>query len=361
MISCRPFVPIAAVLPLLVQMLVQPPARAERLEGAGGTFAAPLYQTLGAALQRRHPEELVIYHGTGSEEGDRQMRAGQIDMFGSEMPMAALDLRQGAESGRYLQLATTVGAMAVIYNLPERPGVPLRLTPDTVAAIFAGQIRDWSDRRLRQENGHVPLPKRPIMVIHRADGSGSTYVFSRFLTLAPSGVWRRGVGALIDWPRDSRGSYQTEGVAREVGRTPYSIGYVEYAQGLKLCGCQSARIQNASGRFVAPSVDSIKAAIPGDAALRAQPAGIFGPLSTSGSPAAYPIASFTYLVVAVDSLDPRVHRTKGRFLRFLLTSGQLLAPGHGFAPLPPAIVQRQLADVNRFFPDSSTSAKDDIR
>jgi phosphate transport system substrate-binding protein len=303
------------------------------LTGAGATFPYPLYSKWFDSYATSSGVK-INYQSIGSGGGIRQLSEQTVDFGASDAPMSDAELAK-AKGGAVLHFPTTIGAVVVIYNLPEVTA-PLKLTGEVVAAIFQGQITKWNDARIAALNSGVALPGSDILVVHRSDGSGTTYVFTDYLAnVSPAWATKPGKGKEVQWPT-GLGAKGNEGVAGQVKQTPGAIGYAElvYANQNKLA---TAMIQNANGEFVAPNIASVTAAAAGAAGKL--PANTDYRVSIVNAPGAgvYPISSFTWLLVYQKQADPAKGKKLTDFLRWALTDGQALAPPLDYSPLPEAM------------------------
>lgn len=307
------------------------PAQAQALRGAGSSFVAPAMERWAQAYQKQTPGVTIRYESIGSGEGIRVYRAGQVDFGATDAPLTS------AEGGRLsrptLQIPVIAGAVALSYNLPG-VGTGLRLSPEVIAGIFQGGITSWNDPRIARENPGRALPPLAITVCRRSDSSGTTYIFTDYLSSATR-VWRLGRGKVIAWRTGVPGK-GNGGVADAIQSTPGAIGYVEpsYAEKRKL---PSAAVKNRAGNYVLPSLPATIAAVNGAAVGR----GANGPLSLARSAdgSAYPICGFVYI------LAPRVSGTSpatAQFLRWILGPGQEIARTLNYAPLPKAVAAAYL-------------------
>ena len=305
-----------------------------RLQGAGATFPNPIYQKWFSEYNKAHANLKFDYQSIGSGGGIRQVSEGTVDFGGSDAPMKDEDLK--AAKGEILHIPTVLGADVITYNLPE-VSTELKLTPETIAGIFLGTIKKWNDLQITSSNPGVHLPASDITVIHRSDGSGTTFVFTDYLSkVSPEWKERVGAGTSVNWPVGN-GAKGNEGVMGQVKQTPNSIGYVEliYAEQNKL---PYASVRNLAGEFVRPALESITAAaasvagqIPGD--LRVS-------ITNASGASAYPISSFTYLLVYKEQQD----QTKGKalvdFLWWAIHDGEQMAKDLLYAPLPQEVVKK---------------------
>jgi phosphate transport system substrate-binding protein len=300
------------------------------LTGAGATFPYPLYSKWFSEYANRAGVR-INYQSIGSGGGIRQLSEGTVDFGASDGPMSDEELAK-AKGGPVLHIPTTLGADVVTYNLPGVTA-PLKLTPDVIAAIFMGRIKKWNDTRLASLNPGVTLPSQDILVVHRSDGSGTTYIFTDYLTAAvPAWKTAVGKGKEVKWPV-GLGAKGNEGVAGQVKQTPGTIGYIElaYANQNKL---PIAAIRNKAGQFITASVPAVTAAAA--AAAQALPANTDYRISIVDGPGpdAYPISSFTWILVYQHQKDPVKGKKLIDFLNWALTDGQALAPPLDYAPLP---------------------------
>ena len=308
----------------------------QNLTGAGATFPYPLYSKWFSDYAAKTGVQ-INYQSIGSGGGIRQISERTVDFGASDGPMSDDELSR-AKGGRILHFPTVGGAVAVTYNLPEVQA-PLRLEGRTIADVFLGRITRWNAPQIAALNPEVRLPATDILVVHRSDGSGTTYVFTDYLT-AVSRDWAAGPGRgkEVAWPT-GLGAKGNEGVAGQVKQTPGAIGYVElaYATQNRL---PAAAIKNAAGNFVQPSIESTRAAM-------ASVSGRLPPntdyrVSIVNAPGAdaYPIASFTWLLVYEQQTDPAKGRTLRDFLKWALTEGESQAAALEYAPLPQDMANR---------------------
>jgi phosphate transport system substrate-binding protein len=300
------------------------------LTGAGATFPYPMYSKWFAEYAKVTGVR-INYQSIGSGGGIRQLSEQTVDFGASDSPMSDEEMSK-AKGGPVVHIPTVLGADVVTYNLP---GVttPLRFTPEVIAAIFMGRIKKWNDSRLASLNTGVALPNQDILVVHRSDGSGTTYIFTDYLTTAVP-AWKASVGKgkEVKWPV-GLGGKGNEGVAGQVKQTPGSIGYVELAYA-KQNNLPVAAIRNKSGQFVAASVAAVTAAAAGAAA--ALPPNTDYRISIVDAPGAdsYPISSFTWILVYQKQQDPVKGKKLVDFLNWALTDGEKMAGPLDYAPLP---------------------------
>ncbi len=316
-------------------LLAAGPATAQDLNGAGAMFPYPIYSKWFAEYARQTGVR-INYQSIGSGGGIRQLTERTVDFGASDAPMS--DEEMAKLPAPVLHFPTVLGAVVLTYNLPGVTA-PLKLTGPVVADIFLGKITRWNDTRIASLNRGVKLPSSDILVIHRSDGSGTTYIFSDYLA-AVSPEWARGPGKgkELKWPT-GLGAKGNEGVAGQVKQLPGAIGYVELAYA-KQNHLPVAELKNAAGRFVAPTLASITAAAAGVAAKLPENTDYRISIVNAPGADAYPIASFTYLLVYRHQPDPVKGKKLVDFLRWYLREGEQSAAALDYAPLPPEIVAR---------------------
>jgi phosphate transport system substrate-binding protein len=310
-------------------------AGGQDLNGAGATFPYPIYSKWFSDYARETGVR-INYQSIGSGGGIRQLTEGTVDFGASAAPMTDAELAKVKTP--VLHFPTVLGAVVVTYNVPGVSGA-LELSGPVLADIFLGKITKWSDSRIAALNQGVKLPSSDILVVHRSDGSGTTYIFSDYLS-AVSPAWKSGPGKgkELAWPT-GLGAKGNEGVAGQVKQMPGAIGYVELAYA-KQNGLAFASIQNASGRFVAPTIESVTAAAAG--ATSSLPADTDYRISIVNAPGedAYPISSFTYLLIYANQRDAKKGKALVDFLNWYLAKGEQSAASLDYAPLPPSIVSQ---------------------
>jgi phosphate transport system substrate-binding protein len=306
---------------------------APTLTGAGSTFDAPFFSVAFTRYQQQHPGTTIGYSAVGSSAGIAAFSAGQVDFGASDVPMTARE-QAAAKGGPITQVPVALGGEGVVYNLSLPAGARLHLTGSVLAAIFLGQITRWNDPAITALNPGVSLPPARINVVHRSDGSGTTYIFSDYLSSAdPAWAAKVGTGKTLRWPT-GEGAEGNGGVAAAVNRTAFSIGYVEqaYSQGLLL---PYAAIRNQAGRYVIPSAQSV-------AADAAQKPGItpadFSIVSQPGADS-YPITGYSWALVYTRQHNQATGQALVTMLDWLTHNGQADAAANGYVPLPAQIQQ----------------------
>ena len=314
-------------------------ANAATLSGAGATFPEPIYAKWILAFQSKDPDVQIHYQATGSEEGIRLLRAAKVDFAACDFPIDDSDHKSGGEPERLFP--TVVGAVVPVYNIPGFLG-NLRLTPQALAGIYLGRIKKWNDPAILASNHGARLPAAEIVVVHRSDGSGTSYIWSEYLSKV-SPEWQRSIGrgSTLRWPLGET-AQGNEGVASVVKQTANSIGYVEFIYGVRE-RLAIAAVQNAAGKFIQPDIPSISEAASTAAAANDFRVSITNPASAS----AYPIASFTWFVIPVHISDGAKRESLFKFLSWLLASGQRQAAALGYISLPEVLLARERAEVSR--------------
>jgi len=304
------------------------------LVGAGATFPQPIYTKWFQTYRETHPQFEVHYEGGGSEAGIRRLREGSVDFAASDMP---LDDAQLAQLGRpVLQLPSTLGAVVAIYHL-DGFSQDLRLTPEALAGIYLGRVRRWNDPAIQSVNRGAALPDRAIHVVHRSDGSGTTFIWTDYLSKV-SAEWKSkpGTGTSVSWPV-GEGAEGNEGVARTVAGTPDAIGYAEFIYAL-FNRLSYALVRNAAGSFVQADLETIAAAAASSA--QAMPPDFRISITNAAGRKSYPVAAFTYLLIPLKAADDKKGALLRDFLGWVFTSGQRQSAGLGYGSLPPEIIRR---------------------
>ena len=310
-----------------------------QLQGAGATFPNPLYQKWLSEYGKAHPEVKIDYQSIGSGGGIKQIQAQTVDFGASDTPMKDEDLK--AAPGELLHIPTVLGAVVLRTTLKARPA--LHFSPEVVADIFLGKIKKWNDPKIAADNAGAKLPAADITVVHRSDGSGTSAVFTDYLSKV-SREWKEkvGTGPSPSWPVGIGGK-GNEGVTGQVKNTPNTIGYVElvYAVQNKL---PVAQIKNASGAFVEPSIDSVTAAAAASAA--STPDDLRVSITNAQGAQVYPISSFTYILIYKNQKDAKKGKALVDFLWWGIHDGENVAKQLQYAPLPADIVKRAEAKLN---------------
>jgi phosphate transport system substrate-binding protein len=309
-------------------------ATAQNVTGAGATFQFPLQSKWSSEYGKANPGVRVNYQSIGSGGGIRQITARTVQFGATDGPMTDAQLAEAKDP--ILHVPVTLGAVAVAVNLPEVTSA-LNLTGPVVADIFLGKITKWNDPAIAATNKGLVLPDRAITVAHRSDGSGTTFIFVDYLAkVSPEWKDKVGVATSVNWPA-GLGAKGNEGVAGTVKQTPGSIGYVELTYALQN-GIPTARMQNPTGEFVAPSVDAVtKAAAAASANL---PEDLRVSITNAPGAGAYPIAGFSWVLVYRDQSDCTVASALLKYLWWGVHAGQAFATPLHYAPLPAGVVSR---------------------
>ncbi len=309
-----------------------------RINAAGSTFAYPLYTKWADVFGKSHPDVQIDYQPIGSAAGINMVTDGRADFGGTDGPMTDQQMKDfvAQRGSAVLHIPMALGADVPSYNVPGMT-TALKFTPQALAGIFLGTITRWNDPALTGANAGVSLPSAPIMVVHRSDGSGTTYVWTDYLSKV-SDEWQRRVGrsTSVNWPVGT-GASGNQGVAEMIKVTPNAIGYVElnYAIREKL---SYGDVQNAAGHFVKADFASVTAAAGESAA--SMPADFRVSITNPPGDDAYPIASFTWALVPTKIADPAKRQSLIAFLNWGLTDGQAFAEGLSYARLPDAVIEK---------------------
>ncbi|HUC40642.1 MAG TPA: phosphate ABC transporter substrate-binding protein PstS [Gemmatimonadales bacterium] len=321
----QPLFALAALLAVAV------PATAQvQLNGAGATFPNIIYQTWMLAYNQAHPDVKLNYQAIGSGGGIRQFSDGTVDFGGTDAPMT--DSAIAAIQGNVLHIPTVMGAVVIAYNLPGL-SQPVKFTPDVVADIFLGKITNWNDARLASINAGLTLPSQDIIVVHRSDGSGTSFVFTDYLSkVSPDWQQKVGKGTSPNWPV-GLGGRGNDGVSATVSQTPGAVGYVELAYAT-INKIPFGTLRNSSGNWIVPSLEGVTAAAAGAMKEMGPNTDFRVSITNSSGAQAYPIASFTWLLVHKTHSDAAKAGALVQFIWWVETEGQTKAPELGYAPLP---------------------------
>jgi phosphate transport system substrate-binding protein len=305
------------------------------INAAGATFPYPIYGKWFEEFTKADPDAQINYQSIGSGGGIRQFTEGTVDFGASDMPMT--DEQIGKFKNKPLHFPTVLGGIVPTYNIP---GVTqeLKFTPDALAGVYLGKIKKWNDPELAKANPGVKLPDSEIVVVHRSEGSGTTFVWTDYLAkVSPEWKTKVGVNASVSWPV-GLGGKGNEGVAGIVKQTPHSIGYVEliYALQNKMA---YGWVRNAAGTYLKADLDSVTEAAA--AIAKTMPADFRVSITNPPGKKAYPIASFTWLLIPSKIEDPGKKKAIVTFLHWMLTDGQKYAGSLGYAPLPKEVVAKE--------------------
>ena len=312
-------------------------AQAQKLTGAGATFPYPIYSKWFAEYSAAHPGVEINYQSIGSGGGITQVTKGLVDFGGSDMPMSDQALKESPI--KLVHIPTVMGAVVPIFNVP---GVQdIKFSPDVLADIYLGKIVNWNDARIAKDNAGVKLPDQKVIVVHRSDGSGTSFIFTDFLSKV-SKDWADGPGkgTSLNWPVGVGGK-GNEGVAGLVRQLPGAVGYVEliYALQNKIA---FGEVKNASGNWVKGSIDGVTEAA---ASVKQMPADYRVSITNAPGANSYPISSFTYLLIPMKSADATKGKVLKDMLSWIIKSGESEASALSYAPLPQALADKVLQTV----------------
>ena len=308
-----------------------------QINGAGATFPYPIYSKWFSEYNKLHPSVEINYQSIGSGGGIRQLSNQTVFFGATDGPMTPEQML--AAPGKILHLPTVLGAVVPVYNIPG-VSTQLKFTGGLLADIFLGKITKWNDPTIMKLNPGVNLPGTDITVVHRSDGSGTSYIFVDYLAKL-SAEWKQkvGVATAVNWPVGVGGK-GNEGVSGLVTQTPGSIGYVELIYALQNKVSYGA-MQNMAGDFVTATVESVSAAAA--EAVKSMPADFRVSITNAPGKGVYPISSFTWLLLYENPKDKAQAKIMVDFVKWALTDGQKFAPDLGYAPLPEAVVKLELA------------------
>lgn len=324
------------ILPLIALLaLVLPSVAQTKLNGAGATFPYPIYSKWFNEYHNMHSDIEINYQSIGSGGGIRQLQSGTVDFGASDMPLDDAKVKQMPMP--ILQLPTVLGAVVPAYNVPGLKA-ELKFTPQILAGIYLGTITNWNDKTIAAANPGVNLPDRTIIVIHRSDGSGTTFVWTDYLSkVSPEWKSRVGSNTSVSWPAGI-GAKGNEGVAGMVRQMEGAIGYVELIYALQN-NITFGPVKNASGNFVKASLESTTAAAAG---IKMAPNDFRASITNASGSEAYPIASFTYLLIPKQWKDASKQKAFAEFLNWMLENGQGMTTQLNYAPLPESVKEKEL-------------------
>lgn len=311
-------------------------ANAQNLNGAGATFPYPIYSKWFSEYKQANPSVQINYQSIGSGGGIQQVTSGTVDFGAADVTMT--DDQIAKAKVKVMAIPTVLGAVVPVYNVP---GVnkDLNFSGDVIADIYLGKISKWNDGRIAKDNPGVSLPDKPILPVYRSEGSGTSFIFTDFLSKVNADFKSQvGAGAAVKWPTGI-GQKGNEGVAGMVRQSPYSFGYVEliYAEQNKM---SFGSVKNAGGKYVKASTAGVTAAAA--AAAKSMPADYRVSITNAAGPDSYPISSFTWLLIPTHSTDAAKTKALVGFLNWMLDHGEAEAASLSYAPLP-----KQVQDMVR--------------
>src|SRR5580692_7595962 len=325
---------------LLCALGALPLAAQTTLNGAGATFPNPMYSKWFSEYHKIHPDIQMNYQPIGSGGGIRQVIAGTVDFGATDGPMTDDQLKEAKM--KILHIPTVLGADVPAYNIP---GVTaeLKFTPEALAGIFLGKVTKWNDKAIASVNPGVNLPEKDIIVVHRSDGSGTTYIWTDYLTKV-NADWQSqtGKGTSVKWPI-GLGGKGNEGVAGSIRQLSGSIGYVELIYAVQN-NIPFGSVRNAAGVFLKASLDGVTAAA---ASAPKMPPDFRVSITDAPGKDAYPISSFTWLLIPQQSKDAAKGKILADFLNWMATDGQKMTAALSYAPLPESVVQKEKETIKQ--------------
>ena len=310
------------------------------LNGAGATFPNPIYQKWFSEYHNAHPDLQINYQSIGSGGGIRQLTAGTVDFGASDGPMTDQQLADAKQ--KIYHLPTVLGAVVPAYNVPGVSG-EVKFSGPVLADIFMGKITNWNDKAIAKLNPGVSFPDRAIVIVHRSDGSGTSYIFTDYLSKVSS-EWASGPGkgTSVKWPV-GLGAKGNEGVAGVIRQMQGALGYVELIYALQN-NIAFGSVQNASGSFVKASLASTTAAA---ASMKTMPPDFRVSITNAPGKDAYPIASFTWLLVPAQWKDGGKSKMFTDFLTWMLDNGQGMVEQLNYAPLPKEVAEKERSVIKQ--------------
>jgi phosphate transport system substrate-binding protein len=318
---------------LMCAVVLIGPAFAENLNAAGATFPNPIYQKWFSEYHNAHPDVEINYQGVGSGAGIRQLMSGTVDFGASDGPMTDQQLAEA--KFKIFHIPTVLGAVVPAYNIPGVTG-SIQFTPQVLAGIFLGKISNWSDPAIAKANPGIKFPSLPIVVVHRSDGSGTTYIFTDYLSkISPEWKAQVGTNTSVRWPV-GLGGKGNEGVAGQIRQMEGGFGYIELIYALQN-NIAFGTVQNAAGNFIKASLESTTAAA---ASVKAMPDDFRVSITNAPGPNAYPIASFTWLLIPAHWNDAGKRTAVVDFLNWMLDHGESMTDSLDYAPLPASVAEK---------------------
>jgi phosphate transport system substrate-binding protein len=307
------------------------------LNGGGSTFQKAFEEVAIEAFGKTHPNVKINYGGGGSGKGRQELMDMVVDFAGSDSPFKDAD-KPNIKGGDVLYFPILLGGVTVSYHLDDAKS--LQLSPETVSKIFQREVKKWNDPAIAADNPGAKLPATDIVVVRRADGSGTTDIFTKFLDGSTNGAWKLKSGSTVEWPADTQAGQGNAGIAQVVKSTNGAVGYIDLSDA-KAAGLSYAAIKNGGGKYVAPDAASVSAAGEG---IDVKDDLTFSAVNAKGD-AAYPITGQTWVIVYAKPTDKAKGAAIKDYLQFLLTDGQKLAADVDFAPLPKALADKAVAQL----------------
>lgn len=307
------------------------------LNGAGATFPNPIYSAWFGEYRKAHGDVQINYQPIGSGGGIRQVTEGTVDFGASDVPMTDDQLKEALtkQKTKILNIPTVLGAVVPAYNIPGVSG-DVKFTPEILSGIYIGKITNWNDPAIGAANSGVKFPNQEIVVVHRSDGSGTTFIFTDYLSKV-SNDWKGqvGAGASVKWPK-GMGGKGNEGVAGFIRQLPGSIGYIELIYALQNHIAYGS-VRNSAGTFLKASLEGVTAAA---ASAPKMPPDFRVSITNAPGKDAYPISSFTWLLIPEQSKDAAKGKILAAFLNWMVTDGQKMTSALSYAPLPDAVAAK---------------------
>jgi phosphate transport system substrate-binding protein len=318
---------------LLCALFALPVVSQTTLNGAGATFPNPMYSKWFSEYHKLHSDVQMNYQPIGSGGGIHQVIVGTVDFGASDMPMTDDQLKEA--KFKVLNIPTVLGAVVPAYNIPGVTG-EVKFTPEALAGIFLGTISKWNDKAITGSNPGVNFPDQEIIVVHRSDGSGTSFIWTDYLSKI-SGDWKSqvGSGTSVKWPK-GLGGKGNEGVAGSVRQLKGAIGYVELIYAVQN-NISFGSVKNSSGNFLKASLEGVTAAA---ASAPKMPVDFRVSITNAPGKDAYPISSFTWLLIPAESKDPAKGKILSDFLNWMVTDGQKMTSALSYAPLPDNVAQK---------------------
>ncbi len=316
---------------LLSVALAIPALAATTLNGAGATFPYPIYSKWFSEYNKLHPDVEINYQSIGSGGGIRQLQNGTVDFGASDGPMT--DEQLSSTKFKVIHVPTVMGAVVPAYNIPGVKG-EIKFTPEILSLIFLGKIANWNDAAIAKANPEIKFPNQEIIVVHRSDGSGTTYIWTDYLSkVSPDWQSSVGKGTAVKWPL-GLGAKGNEAVAGQIRQLPGSIGYVELIYAVQN-SITYGSVKNSSGAFVKATLESVTAAA---ASASKMPEDFRVSITNAAGKDSYPISSFTWLLIPVQAKDAARAKIISDFLTWMLGDGQRMVTKLSYAPLPENVV-----------------------
>jgi len=325
-------------------ILTLPALGQTKLTGAGATFPYPIYSKWFSEYHNLHPNVEINYQSIGSGGGIRQVTEATVEFGASDMPMTDAQLKEAETKlkTKVFNLPTVLGEVVPAYNIPGVSG-EVKFTPDVLAGIFLGKIANWSDPAISKDNPGIKFPNQDIIVVHRSDGSGTTFIWTDYLSKV-SADWKSEVGAntSVKWPK-GLGGKGNEGVAGSIRQLPGSIGYVELIYAVQN-HITYGSVRNSAGVFLKATLEGVTAAA---ASAPKMPADFRVSITNSPGKDAYPISSFTWLLIPQQSKDPAKGKILADFLNWMVTDGQKMTTALEYASLPQNVVAKEQETIKQ--------------